>query len=121
MRNSFAVVLLLAACACAQDSTQLFKQVRALYAELPKSTYDLEMVEARDSIRDGLEQILRLKNVHIEDEPAVAGALALAAHGIDFADALHLASRPAGSQFVTFDRAFLRRAKRAGIARVVEA
>jgi outer membrane lipoprotein-sorting protein len=49
MRSSFAVVLLLAACASAQDSTGLLKQVVSLYAELPKSTYDLELVEARES------------------------------------------------------------------------
>jgi len=48
MRNACAVVLLLAGCAPAQDSTQLLKQVLALYAELPKSTYDLELVEARE-------------------------------------------------------------------------
>ena len=74
-----------------------------------------------NSIGNALGQILRLKNVVVEDEPAVGGALALAAQGIDFADALHLASRPAGVEFVTFDRPFVRRAKRAGIAGVVEA
>jgi hypothetical protein len=44
----------------------------------------------------------------------MAAALALTAHGIELADALHLSSRPAGARFVTFDRSFVRRAERAG-------
>jgi len=43
------------------------------------------------------------------------GALALTAQGIDLADALHLTSRPAGAVFVSFDRSFVRRAKRASV------
>jgi hypothetical protein len=54
--------------------------------------------------------------VQAEDEPAVAAALALTARGIQFADALHLASRPPGASFVTFDKAFVRRAKRAAVS-----
>jgi hypothetical protein len=57
-----------------------------------------------------------LPNVQAEDEPVVAGALSLSARGVDFADALHLASRPAGALFVTFDKAFVRRAKKAGVS-----
>ena len=51
-----------------------------------------------------------------EDEAAVAAALALTSHGIEFADALHLASRPPGASFVTFDKVFVRRAKRAAVS-----
>ena len=50
----------------------------------------------------------------------IAAALSLAAQGIDFADALHLSSRPPGSNFVSFDRAFVRRAKRTGAVGVAE-
>ena len=70
------------------------------------------------SIREALDQLLRLDNVCVEDEPAVVEALALAAHGIDFADAFHLSSRPPGSLFLSFDNAFVQRARRAGIAGV---
>jgi len=63
-------------------------------------------------------RLLGLKNVHAEDEPAVAAALALVAHGIELADAIHLSSRPAGAAFVTLDQSFIRRAKRAGASAV---
>jgi predicted nucleic-acid-binding protein len=62
--------------------------------------------------------LLGIDNVHVEDEADVVAALALAAHGVDLADALHLFSRPAGAMFVSFDQALIRRAHRAGIARV---
>jgi hypothetical protein len=57
-------------------------------------------------------------NMHIENEPAVSDALALTAHGVPFADAIHLSSRPPGAAFVSVDQAFVRRAKRAGAAGV---
>jgi predicted nucleic-acid-binding protein len=67
-----------------------------------------------DAIRDALGKLLGLKNVHAEDESAVSAALALSAHGIELADALHLTSRPPGASFVSFDQSFIRDAKRAG-------
>jgi len=70
------------------------------------------------AVRDALTKLLGLKNVHIEDESAVAAALALMAHGVEFADALHLSSRPRGAEFVSFDKSFVRRAQRAGVAQV---
>jgi len=70
------------------------------------------------AIREAFIKLLGLKNVHVEDEPAVAAALALTTQGIDPADALHLCSRPPGAVFVSFDRSFVRRAKRASVARV---
>src|SRR5580658_3526015 len=57
-----------------------------------------------DAIRDALGKLLGLKNVHAEDESAVSAALALSAHGIELADALHLTSRPPGASFVSFDQ-----------------
>ena len=56
----------------------------------------------------------------MEDSKEVARALAWFAAGIDFADALHLASRPDGTSFATFDEALMRRARRAGIAAVTQ-
>jgi len=70
------------------------------------------------AIREAFIKLLGLKNVHVEDEPAVAAALAPTTQGIDLADALHLCSRPPGAVFVSFDRSFVRRAKRASVARV---
>ncbi len=70
------------------------------------------------AIREAFIKLLGLRNVHVEDEPSVAAALALTAHGIDLADALHLSSRPPGATFVSFDRSFVRRAKRASVTGV---
>lgn len=81
-----------------------------------RSLYGYEESE----IADAFGKLLGLQNVRVEDEAAVAAALALTAGGLDFADALHLSSRPAGSKFVSFDRAFVRRARRAGAEGVSE-
>ncbi len=70
------------------------------------------------AVRDAFIKLLGLKNVHTEDEPSVAAALALTVHGLEFADAMHLSSRPSGAAFFSFDQSFVRRATRAGAARV---
>jgi predicted nucleic-acid-binding protein len=67
-----------------------------------------------NEICDAFTRLLGLKNVLAEDEQSVTAALALASQGIQFADALHLSSRPPGSAFISFDQSFVRRAKRAG-------
>jgi predicted nucleic-acid-binding protein len=66
------------------------------------------------AVREALTKLLGLANVQTEDEAAVAAALALTIHGLEFADALHLCSRPPGAAFVSFDESFVRRARRAG-------
>ena len=71
-----------------------------------------------DTIRKAFLNLLGLENVHAEDESSVASALALAGHGVELADAIHLSSRPPGSNFVSFDQSLIRRAKRAGITEV---
>src|SRR3954447_711113 len=71
-----------------------------------------------NTIRDAFTRLLGLKNVHTEDEASMAEALSLTAHGIELADAIHLTSQPPGATFVSFDRAFVRRANRAGVTRV---
>ena len=74
-----------------------------------RSLYGFEEGE----IREAFTKLLGLKNVSAEDESAVAAALALTAHGVEFADAMHLGSRPPRAQFVSFDKAFVQRAKHA--------
>ena len=66
------------------------------------------------AVRGAFLKLFGLKNVRVEDETAVAAALDLAERGIELADALHLSSRPAGAKFVSFDKTFVRRAKKAG-------
>jgi predicted nucleic-acid-binding protein len=68
------------------------------------------------AIRGAFTKLLGLKNVHAEDEASLAAALALTEHGIELADTLHLGSRPPAARFVSFDKAFVQRAKRAGVA-----
>ena len=70
------------------------------------------------AIHEAFMKLLGLKNAHMEDESSVAAALALAVHGIELADALHLSSKPPGAVFVSFDQPFVRRAMRAGVVRV---
>ena len=65
------------------------------------------------AIRDALRRLLGLENVRVEDAAVVAAALTLTESGIDLADAMHLSSRPAGARFVSFEKAFVARAKRA--------
>ena len=75
-----------------------------------RSLYGFE----QSAIREAFTKLLGLKNVQAEDEASVAAALALVAHGVEFADAMHLGSTPPGGQFVSFDKSFVQRAKRAG-------
>jgi predicted nucleic-acid-binding protein len=67
------------------------------------------------AIRDAFTKLLGLKNVRTEDESSGAAALALTARGIELADAMHLSSRPPGAAFISFDKSFVQRARRAGV------
>ncbi len=61
---------------------------------------------------DSLAAILSLPNLTCEDEPAVQQALVWSRAGMDFADALHLASSSRAERFVTFDQDMIKAAKR---------
>ena len=56
-----------------------------------------------------------LPNVVVEDLDAILDALDLITQGIQIADAIHLTSRPLGATFLSFDKALVRRAQRAGV------
>lgn len=53
-----------------------------------------------------------LPRVQMEDGQAVERALLLFAGGLEFTDALHLASSPAASRFASFDKNLLRKSRR---------
>lgn len=55
-----------------------------------------------------------LRNVAIQDPPALAKALHWAERGVDFADALHLAQAGDCDGFVSFDGRLVKAARRAG-------
>ena len=78
------------------------------------SLYEIE----EGAICEAFTKLLGLRNVHMEDEVAVAAALTLGAQGLELADALHLTSCPSGTTFTSFDRTFVRHAKRAGVANI---
>jgi predicted nucleic-acid-binding protein len=84
---------------------------------LLETAWVLETVFGFDvtAIRRALLLLLGLPNVQMEDEEAVAKAIDLIAKGLDFGDALHLVSRPDGASFISFDKALVRRAQRAGV------
>jgi predicted nucleic-acid-binding protein len=65
----------------------------------------------RAAIAEGITKLLGLPGVEVEDAPAVAHALAWFGQGLEFADALHLASSGQTKAFATFDRALRRRAR----------
>jgi len=96
----------------ARESIWIAKTVLLETGWVLHSLYGLEETE----IRAAFTKLLGLKNVHAEDESSVAAALALTARGIELADAMHLCSRPAGAAFVSFDKSFVRGAKRAGVS-----
>jgi predicted nucleic-acid-binding protein len=71
------------------------------------------------AICGAFQKLLGLANVYAEDGPGVMAALKLAAAGLEFADAIHIESRPHGAAFRTFDSKLIRRAKRAGASAVL--
>jgi predicted nucleic acid-binding protein len=64
------------------------------------------------SLAGALRSLAGLPTIFLEDEPAVARAFDWFKEGLDFADALHLASAGNTRQFATFDRELAKQAKR---------
>jgi len=69
--------------------------------------YDLN----QEVITETLRKILGLRNLEVEDREAVIQAQLWYSQGMDFGDALHLASSCDADAFVTFDRALAKLAK----------
>jgi predicted nucleic-acid-binding protein len=69
-----------------------------------------------EQIRAALLSLVRLRSVTLED--AALQAIEWSGRGLDFRDALHLASRRHGEAFVSFDQRLVKRARRAGVAAV---
>ena len=73
--------------------------------------YSYELAPA--AILEALRRLLGFRNLQVEDRGAVLQALSLFEAGVDFADALHLASSCEAERFVTFDRTLAQRAGKA--------
>ncbi|MBW1727045.1 MAG: type II toxin-antitoxin system VapC family toxin [Deltaproteobacteria bacterium] len=63
-------------------------------------------------IMKGFEKMMGLPNVRVEDQQTVFQAISWYGLGLDFADALHLASSMKADKFVTFDNAFIKKARK---------
>ena len=74
---------------------------------------------SRPVILNALKSSVGLPQVTVEDSPAVAEALDLFETGMDFADALHLASSREAAHFATFDERLKKRADAASPGRRV--
>lgn len=75
---------------------------------------------SRENIQKVFQALCGLENVIVEDREAVLATLVAYEHGLDFADALHLARSNHCSAFVTFDQRLLKRAKTSGLTTAVE-
>jgi predicted nucleic-acid-binding protein len=82
------------------DTVFLAKTVILELEWVLRYSYELD----RASVNRALMFLIGLENAVVEDAGAVEKALALHAEGVDFADALHVESSAAASEFVTFDR-----------------
>ena len=73
-----------------------------------RGVYELE----RKRVNLAMRALLSLERTVIEDESVLFAALDAHGKGMDFADALHLASSQRAGHFATFDSAFRSRAKK---------
>ena len=73
----------------------------------------------RDTIQNAFEIILGLPNVEVETVTEIATALEWYQQGLDFADALHLASSKIAEQLATFDEKLSKKAKQLGTTPLV--
>ena len=66
----------------------------------------------KGDIMKGFQKMMGLPNVRVEDQQTVFQAISWYGLGLDFADALHLASSMKADKFVTFDNAFIKKARK---------
>jgi predicted nucleic-acid-binding protein len=67
-----------------------------------------------ETIAAGLQRLFGLPNIHLRDAAEMALALGWHDHGLDFADALHLAQAARCTSMMTFDRRFAARGQEIG-------
>jgi len=71
-------------------------------------------VIGREVIAQSFQKLLGIPNVKSEDPQAVTQGLRWYQEGLDFADALHLASSAKADRFATFDKDFVKKASKLG-------
>lgn len=90
----------------ARDRLWLPKTVLLECEGVLRSAYSL----SRRAILDAFRRLLGYRPLEVEDRAAVLQALHWYEAGLDFADALHLASLESGARLASFDRELARRA-----------
>jgi len=81
-----------------------------------RHAYGIERV----NIIKGFQRLLGLRNVSVEDSDNVIQAISWHEDGLDFADALHLASSKRAKKFATFDSALTKKAQRVSSIQVMK-
>jgi predicted nucleic-acid-binding protein len=71
-------------------------------------------------IISGLQKLLGLSNIYPENAETVAQAISWYQKGLDFTDALHLASSRGSDKFATFDIAFAKKARRVSSLHIIK-
>ena len=72
------------------------------------------------NIIKGFQRLLGLRNVEVEDPDNVIQAISWYDSGLDFADALHLASSKRAEKFATFDSALTKKAGQVSSIQVIK-
>lgn len=104
------------------DDKRQFKKALALFENHDVFIPDTVILESEwvlryaysftsDTIRNAFTKLFGLSNVHVTNPTLVAQAIQWHEHGLDFADALHLALSQQYEQFFTFDSKLVRKAK----------
>jgi predicted nucleic-acid-binding protein len=81
-----------------------------------RSVYRLRSAEILEALRS----LLQIAELHVESQGEISQALDWFEQGIDFADALHLATARHCDGLATFDRDFIKAAARIGLQTVAE-
>jgi predicted nucleic-acid-binding protein len=72
-------------------------------------------------IISGFQKLLGLPNIYPENSETVTQAISWYEQGLDFADALHLASSRGSDKFATFDVAFEKKARKVSSLQIIKA
>ncbi len=99
-----------------KSAAALFKREQVFIAKtvvlatewILRGVYELDRKRVNAAIR----ALLSFERMVVEDEAAMFAALEAHAQGMDFADALHMASSSRAETFATFDETLRRRAKK---------
>jgi predicted nucleic-acid-binding protein len=111
------------------DEKQQFKKAFALFEAHDIFIPDTVILELEwvlryaysftpDEISNAFHKLFGLSNVHVTNPALIALAIQWHTHGLDFADAFHLALSQQYGQFFTFDSKLVRKAKNLGTCSV---